>query len=178
MNLVGTVKFQIEPMLCPWDDPEQCVIEAKGKIAVYNSARDENVTVGKLRALVVRAGEATNLGFGIAMVADAHHQWLADAYGSVFQDGEVRSELGIEPVGQDFIYLEHIAIKKRYRRRGLAPQAIRSLIATFNANLLIADSDLDLGSADRQALGLRPAADADHVFIDASRPWPEQKQAD
>lgn len=169
---VGTVKFQIEPMLCPWHDPEQCVLEVKGNITLYQSARDENVTVGKLRALVVRAGEAENLQFGIAVAADAHHQWLADAYGAVFQDEQFRPELAIDCVGRDFAYVERLTIKRRFRRRGIAAQAIRTLIATFDVDLLIADSDLDVSTADRLVLGFRPAADKDHIFIDTSRPWP------
>jgi ribosomal protein S18 acetylase RimI-like enzyme len=177
-NVAGTVKFKVEPLLCPWDDPEQCVLEVRGRITVHSDARDENIIVGKLRALVVRAGEAANLGFGIAMAADAHHQWLADAYGSVFQNGEFRPELDISSVGQDFAYLERIATKRRYRRRGVAAQAIRTLIAAFNVDLLIADSDLDVGSADRLSLGFRPTADRDHVFLDASRLWPRETKSE
>lgn len=169
---VGTLQLKVEPMLCPWHDPEQCVLEVKGRITVYSTARDENVVVGKMRALVVRAGEAENLGFGVATAADAYHQWLANAYGSVFQDGEFRPELDIGSVGQDFVYLERIAIKRRYRRRRLAVQAIRTLIAAFDVDLLIALTGLDLSSADRSSLGFRPAADEDHIFIDASKPWP------
>ena len=175
---VGTVKFQVEPMLCPWHDPEQCVLEIRGKITVYSQARDENVVVGKMRALVVRAGESENLGFGVAMAADAYHQWLANAYGSVFSDGEFRPELDIGCVGQDFAYLERIAIKRRYRRSGVAAQAIRTLIATFDVNVLIAESRVDLSSADRLSLGIRPAADKDHVFIDSSRLWPNEAKGE
>jgi ribosomal protein S18 acetylase RimI-like enzyme len=175
---VGTVKFKIEPMLCPWDDPEHCVLQVRGRITVHRDARDENITVGKLRALVVRAGEAENLGFGIATASDAYHQWLADAYGAVFVGGELRPELDIGCVGQDFVYLERLALKRQYRRRGLAAQAIRTLIATFGVGLLIADSDLDVSSADRMSVGFHPAADADHIFLDASRRRPEQQKND
>jgi hypothetical protein len=176
--VIGHVKFQVLASLFPWQDADDFVLEVQGRIRAFQEPRDEFITIGKLRAFLLRSAEAENAGLGAALVAREHSDELAQAYNAIFEKEEPQPELEIYSPSMDLVYIERIELKRRYRQTGVAADAIKSLVGTFDAGLAVASRTLDLTAADRAALGFMGIGGTALMFLDCSRPWPRETRGE
>ena len=179
-DVVGSVKFSLRSVLAPWHDPSDAVVKFKGRVFAYEEKTDQLSRAGTLRGWMVRSSEAEQRRFRLSTVADAHSQELCEVVNAVFDDDdEPRAELGIDSTTGHFIFLKRMNIKRRYRSKGLAAQAIRTAIAAFcPLGLLVAPKDLDVPSADRLALGMKSIAGTELMLWSNANRRPDEASSD
>lgn len=147
VKVFGSVRFQTEATLQPLE-PDDWVLGILGKITGTieidgEALPDEPISdVGRIRAYLMQTLKAHVAGKSLSDVADAHSDFLLEAYNAVYNNSgyEPKDELAVGASCEGMLLIDRMKIRDDCRESNVAVQAIEELIRVFgNNSVVVAD---------------------------------------
>jgi GNAT superfamily N-acetyltransferase len=133
------VRFTIQ-IDCENVEPSRIIPHIHGEIFDYPEegfGEELGQKIGRLNAYLVQRSRAVNDGASLFDAMDSIDQSVYDCYAALFEEptvewGEAVEKLYRGEIGQeDVLFLDSIELEPKHRGKGIGPQVVRELIATF-----------------------------------------------
>ena len=175
----GSVKFSYSLGLKPWQgDPTEYYVPLQGTIIVArNDEEDEDAltAAGQIELTIIKAAEVTNEQMMLPAVFD--DCGLDAVFSALYDDSGLRSDLEIDLIPGDIVFIQSIQLAPKYMRTRLFFQAVETTIAAFaSMGLVVATKNtLDRGNQEWTQMGFELIPGTDFVYRDNYSIHPNRK---
>lgn len=175
VSVFGSVRFQTEAALQP-REPDDWVLGILGKITGTieidgETLPDEPISdVGRIRAYLMQTMKAHVANKSLSDVADAHSDYLLEAYNAVYDPSgyEPKDELEVGASCEGMLLIDRVKIREDCRKSNVMVQAIEELIRVFGNNSVIVahQNRLKLNVLQWKQLGFKKIAGTPFFYRD------------
>lgn len=160
-KIEGSLVFKFGVGLAPWSgDWSEYTTAIDTEITVWSDDEDEaapNVTVGRMKMVVVKLAEAVRDGTELYDVLD--QKVLESLYKVLFkEDGVFWPHLDIQAPLGDLLVIEAVQVESKYENTALHQHAIETAIQTL--------ASIGIVVIKKQVLRLSPSAWSDRGYVD------------
>lgn len=173
---VISIRFVAEDVAANWDYEEAFVTEVTGTILGMVSETEEE-EFGTITLLKVSACEACNRQFSLALICDAHSDFLLSVFSAMFDPDtdDTKPDLEIEPGWNDLLVLWGFDVKPEFRKDSVVTKAFQTAMNFLGPrDLIVAAMDgehfigLELTIEEWRELGFVKVAGSQFVFRDSA----------
>ena len=175
----GLVRISYDISLKPWqNDPDEYSVPATAFIMAYTNGQngpDETVPAGRIELTVIKLAEVTNDKMMLSDVFDACG--LSVLFSCLFDDTGLRTDLEIDFIPGDIVFIRSITLEPKYLRTRLFFQAVETTLAAIAAIGLVAaiKDTLDLGKREWTQMGFELIPGTDFIYRDNYSVHPDRK---
>jgi hypothetical protein len=178
-EIPGLVTISYDIALKPWqNDPDEYSVRVMASIMAYVNGRndpDETVAAGHIELTVIKLAEVTNDKMMLSDVFDACG--LPVLFSSLFDDTGLRTDLEIDFIPGDVVFIRSVKLAPKYLRTRLFFQAVETTLAAIATIGLVAaiKDTLDLGKREWTQLGFELIPGTDFIYRDNYSVHPDRK---
>jgi hypothetical protein len=178
-EIPGLVRISYDIALKPWqNDPDEYSLPVTASIMAYVNGHadpDKTVAAGHIELTVIKLAEVTNDKMMLSDVLDACG--LAILFSCLFDEAGLRTDLEIDFIPGDIVFIRSIKLAPEYLRTRLFFQAVETTlaaVATIGLVLAIKDT-LDLGKREWTQMGFELIPGTDFIYRDNYSVHPDRK---